>query len=185
MGLDGTRKLQPFWRLMRQVNAVADTVSISSPTSEDSSLGIVNVSSFNRIRIRVLGTAADNATGFVTLYGWHGDGTYATIADYSVTLGNNTNHDFTNALIWADPDIRAYLTGVVFEVDTYVENYDENGVGTIATAVTDGANYIEVDLAGGQYQWLRLVKGLTTATALGAVYIPVALRESFGPLDVR
>ena len=105
----------------------------------------------------MVGTTTALQTAAFTIWGWHTDGTAQKLLTYSVILGSLATHDFTNPLIWRDPDIRTKLTGAPLEVDTYTEDYDVQAIGTPSTQNVNGPNYVDVDLTNQQCTGLQMV----------------------------
>lgn len=194
MTLTALERYQPYWRLFNPLAddvTAAEAVSVAPPAGEDPlGKGIINVGMYNKIRIRGFGTTAALQTATFTIWGWHLDGTAQKVVTVAVILGSKNDHGFTTASRWLDDNIRASFTGTIYEVDTYTtpETYDENSVGTPCTSLANDYNYYELDLSKSQYQWLQMVtdcSGLLSAVTLGAIYLPVALKRGFGPLDIR
>lgn len=146
---------------------------------------VIEVSSFGKIMVELWGTASDNNTPVIDLYGWselsghHIGQITATMGNFQTGSGSRGGRlsDGAHQSIRDAFDVSTAYRGA----DLYVNDTDFGATDAIKVSTQDGdkPGFFTVDFIDTQYKWFGIaVTNLGSATNIGAIFRPLSMKKN-------
>jgi len=200
---------QQAWQLLKSPSIVQTALTAAQLSQNlrdvsfvESTVELLDVSSYDSIRMQVWGVAADNNAPVIDLYGWshYGPGNY--IGRVTLAYGNFASPANTgwHAGVETHAGIRkAFLPGTEYRgCDTYtVTDYEQEAITDsagifyqqhrsvvapqttlgVSPVLADFPGYLNVNFHRSQYKYFAVLVTTLVGTSLGAIFKPLAFRE--------